>query len=104
MLKMPYILRFLAGSVAAVGVTFALTLLVMWMNGLIVEDKPSTVSLTPCVFGEETSAPPVNPYAKDPIVIDCVPPEDAKPLFARWFDLILSRRNEDGTRSESSGG
>ncbi len=104
MLKKPYILRFLAGSVAAVGVTFALTLLVMWMNGLIVEDKPSTVSLTPCVFGEETSAPPVNPYAKDPIVIDCVPPEDAKPLCAHWFYIILSRRNEDGTRSESSGG
>lgn len=104
MLKLPYLLRFLAGSVAAVVVTFGLTVLVMWMNGLIVEDKPSAVSLTPCVFGEETSAPPINPYAKDPIVIDCVPPEEVKPLFTQWFDRILSRRNEDGTRAESGGG
>ena len=104
MLKTSYLLRFLVGSVAAVVVTFALIVLVMWMNGLIVEDKPSAVSLTPCVFGEETSAPPINPYAKDPLVIDCVPPEEAKPLFTQWFDRILSRRNEDGTRAGSTGG
>ncbi|NKB43610.1 MAG: hypothetical protein GKS03_04955 [Alphaproteobacteria bacterium] len=104
MLKLPYLLRFLAGSIAAVVVTFGLTVLVMWMNGLIVEDKPSAESLTPCVFGEKASAPPKNPYAKDPIIIDCVPPEDAKPLFTQWFDRILSRRNEDGTRAGSDGG
>ncbi len=88
----------MAASVVAVVVTFGIIVLVMWMNGLIVEDKPSSVSYTPCVFGEKTSAPPKNPYAKDPIVLDCVSPEDAKPLFVQWFDRILSRRNPDGSR------
>lgn len=93
----------MAGSVVAVVITFGIIVLVMWMNGLITEDKPSSVSYTPCVFGEKVSAPPKNPYAKDPIVLDCVPPEDVKPLFVQWFDRILSRRNPDGSRVGSGG-
>lgn len=93
----------MAGSVVAVVVTFGIIVLVMWMNGLITEDKPSSVSYTPCVFGEKVSAPPKNPYAKDPIVVDCVPPEEAKPLFVQWFDRILLRRNPDGSRAGPSG-
>jgi hypothetical protein len=92
MLKTPYLLRLFAASAVASVVTLALTVLVMWMNGMIVEDKPSVVSYTPCVFGEKKSAPPENPFAQDPLLVDCVSPEDVKPLFTQWFDSILSRR------------
>ena len=104
MYRTPYIKRLLIGSVVAVGVTLALTVLVMWMNGLIVEDKPSQIAYTPCVFGEKKSAAPKNPYAQDPIVVDCVPAEDAKPLITQWFDSILRRRKPDDLGSGASGG
>lgn len=103
MLRMPYFVRFLAASVVAVGVTFGIIVLVMWMNGLIVEDKPSAVSYTPCVFGEKKSEALKNPYADEPLVVDCVPPDDVKPLFVQWFDMILSRREEDGSRAGVGG-
>ena len=102
MLKTPFLIRLVVASVAAVVITFGIIVLVMWMNGLITEDEPSSVSYTPCVFGEKVSAPPKNPYAKDSIVLDCVPPEEVKPLFVQWFDRILSRRNPDGSRVRSS--
>lgn len=102
MLKMPFLVRFLAGSVIAVAVTFGLTVLVMWMNGLIVEDKPSVVSYTPCVFAEQKSTAPKNPYVDAPLVVDCIPPEDAKPLFVQWFDRILMSR--DGEESRTGAG
>ena len=58
MLKTPYLLRLFAASAVASVVTLALTVLVMWMNGMIVEDKPSVVSYTPCVFGEKEKRAP----------------------------------------------
>ncbi len=104
MYRTSYIKRLLIGSVVAVGVTVALTVLVMWMNGLIVEDKPSQIAYTPCVFGEKASAAPKNPYAKDPLVLNCIPPEDAKPLITQWFDSILSRRSPEERRTGPSDG
>lgn len=104
MYKKPYLLRLAAASSVAVVVTLGLTVLVMWMNGLIVEDKPNAVSYTPCVFGESESQAPVNPYVKAPLVVDCVPPEEVKPLFVQWFDSILSRREPVDGASRASGG
>lgn len=93
MYKKPYLLRLAAASSVAVVVTVGLMVLVMWMNGLIVEDKPTVISYTPCVFGESESKALANPFEKEPIAVDCVPPEDVKPLFVQWFDSILSRRD-----------
>ncbi len=90
-----YIKRLAVGAIAAAAITFALGILVMWMNGFIVDDRPSEVALTPCVFGEQESQAPQNPFAKDPITLDCIPPEQAKPLFMQWFDTILSRRSDE---------
>ena len=104
MSKTSYLMRLAAGAVAAVAITFALGVLVAWMNGFIVEDEPNTVSLTPCVFGEQSADEPVNPFAKQPVVVDCIAPEEAKPLFVQWFDRILSRRTGDGTTSGAAGG
>jgi hypothetical protein len=97
-----YMKRLAAGAVVAGAITFALGLLVMWMNGFIVEDRPSEVALTPCVFGEQESQAPQNPFAKDPIVVDCVPPDQVKPLFMQWFDTILSRREDEESFSGGS--
>lgn len=96
-----YLKRLAMGSVAAAAITFALGVLVMWMNGFIVEDRPSEVALMPCVFGEQESQAPQNPFAKDPLVLDCIPPEDTKPLFMQWFDTILLRRDNDESFSGS---
>jgi hypothetical protein len=104
MLKTSYLIRLSIGSVAAILITFALGILVMWMSGFIVEDNPSTVSLTPCIFGEQKSAPLENPFSKEPLVVNCIPAEDAKPLFVQWFDRILSRRSTDQTATGASGG
>lgn len=109
MYKKPYLIRLAAASTVAIVITVALTVLVMWMNGLIVEDKPTAIAYTPCVFGEAKSKAPANPYAKDPITVECVPPEEAKPLFVQWFDSILSRREPveplpNAPRSRASGG
>lgn len=92
MYKKPYLVRLAAASTVAIVVTVALMVLVMWMNGLIVEEKPAAIAYTPCVFGETKSQAPANPFAKDPIAVECVPPEEVKPLFIQWFDSILSRR------------
>jgi hypothetical protein len=104
MLKTSYLFRLMAAASVAIVITFALGILVMWMNGFIVEDKPSTVSLAPCVFGEKESAPLENPFTKEPLVIDCVSPEETKPLFVRWFDRILSRRPTEPSSSGAAGG
>jgi len=93
--KVLYFKRLAAGAVVAAVVTVALGILVMWMNGFIVDDKPSSVAYTPCVFGEQKSEAPKNPFAKDPITVDCVPPGETKPLFRQWFDTILSRRDTE---------
>ena len=90
--KPTYFIRLAAGSVAAVGVTFAIILLVMWMNGLLVEEDPSRAPLTPCVFSDVESSLPENPFAKESLVVKCISPEDAKPLIAQWFEKILLRR------------
>ena len=91
-------------SAGAIVITFALGILVMWMNGFIVEDEPSRAALTPCVFGEQSNTAPINPYAKEPLVLNCIDPEDAKPLFVQWFDRILSRRAPDQVGRGVSGG
>lgn len=104
MYKKPYLIRLAAASTVAVVVTLGLTFLVMWMNGLIVEDKPTTVAYTPCVFGESESVALENPYAKEPVKVDCIPPEEAKPLFVQWFDSILSRREPVEGSSRAAGG
>jgi len=75
----------------------------MWMSGFVIDDEPSRASLTPCVFGEQKSAPLENPFAKQPIGFDCIAPEDAKPLFVQWFDRILSRRAPDGGGAGAAG-
>ena len=92
------------GSLAAIAITFALGVLVMWMNGFIVEDEPSTAALTPCIFGEQDTVAPDNPFVRQPISVKCISPEDEKPLFVQWFDRILLRRPEDPALSGASGG
>lgn len=104
MYKKPYLLRLAAASSVAIVITLALTFLVMWMNGLIVEDKPTSIAYTPCVFGETKSAAPANPFDKTPIEVECVPPEEVKPLFVQWFDSILSRREPVEPISRASDG
>lgn len=103
MYKKPYLVRLAAASTVAVVITAALTFLVMWMNGLITEDKPTAIAYTPCVFGEAKSEELENPFAKAPLTVDCVPPEDVKPLFVQWFDSILSRREPVEPSSRASG-
>ena len=76
----------------------------MWMNGFIVEDEPSTVALTPCIFGAQESTAPDNPFARETIALDCIAPEDEKPLFAQWFDSILSRRAPEPGPAGAAGG
>ncbi len=97
-------MRLAMGAVAAVVITFALGILVMWMSGFVIEDEPSTVSLTPCVFGDQTNEEPANPFAKQPVTVDCIAPEEAKPLFVQWFDRILSRRSVEQSNSGATGG
>ncbi len=99
-----YLTRLAIGAVAAVAITFALGVLVMWMNGFIVEDEPSTAALTPCIFGEQESKAPDDPFAKQTVAFDCISPEEEKPLFVQWFDQILSRRSDDAATSGASGG
>ncbi|MFL2770613.1 MAG: hypothetical protein ACJZ9F_06360 [Rhodospirillaceae bacterium] len=101
--KSSYLKRLLLAAGAAVIITFLLGVLVMWMNGFIVEDEPSTAALTPCVFGEQRNEPMANPFAKKPLVLDCIAPEDTKPLFVQWFDRILPRRAPGQGDSESTG-
>jgi len=93
---------FLAAGAAAI-ITFVLGVLVMWMNGFIVEDEPSTEALTPCVFGEQRKEPMVNPFVKQPLILDCIAPEDSKPLFVQWFDRILPRRAPGQSDREPAG-
>lgn len=104
MYKKPYLLRLAMASFVAVAVTTGLMVLVMWMNGLIVEDKPTAIAYTPCVFGEAESRVLENPFADEPIAVDCVPPEEVKPLFVQWFDSILSRREPVESAPRASGG
>ena len=104
MSRTSYLLRLSMGAAAAVVITFALGILVMWMNGFIVEDEPSTVSLTPCVFGDQPNEELANPFAKQPVTVDCIAPEEAKPLFVEWFDRILSRRPAEQSNSGAAGG
>jgi len=102
--KSSYLMRLAMGSIAAIAITFVLGILVMWMNGFIIEDEPSAAALTPCIFGEQDSAVPENPFARQPISVKCISPDDKKPLFVEWFDQILSRRSDDETLSGASGG
>jgi len=101
--KSAYLKRLVIGGAAAVVITFAIGILVMWISGFVIDDEPSRASLTPCVFGEQKSAPLENPFAKQPIGFDCIAPEDAKPLFVQWFDRILSRRAPDGGGAGAAG-
>lgn len=101
--KSSYFKRLFLASGAAAVITFALGILVMWMNGYIVEDEPSTASLTPCVFGEQKNEVLDNPFAEQPLAFDCIAPEDAKPLFVQWFDRILPNRGSQSGNGAAGG-
>jgi len=94
-MNLPYVFRLAYGSLVAILITIMLGFLVMWMNGLLVEERPNTQSYTPCIFGPENKENIIkNPYVQKGISLECINEEDSKPLLMQWFEKIFSSEKE----------
>ena len=96
MMNLSYIFRLAYGSFVAILITIILGFLVMWMNGLLVEERPNTQAYTPCILGTENNENIImNPYKKKGISLECINDRESKPLLMQWFEKIFSSDKEN---------
>jgi hypothetical protein len=92
MFKPLFLIRIALAIVGAFVMTSCVLALLMWLNGFMEEEGGSQISYTTCVFGSQKPQRIIDPYAEQRLSMDCIRPEDARPLYLKWFDTILGTR------------
>ncbi|MBP03081.1 MAG: hypothetical protein CMM25_09760 [Rhodospirillaceae bacterium] len=87
-----FLIRLILAILGSLFITSCILALLMWLNGFISQDDGSAISYTQCVFGSQENRAILNPYEDQPLTLDCIKPEDARPLYLQWFDKILGTR------------